>query len=454
MAAKRTVEQVMRELERRERERGLLAMAGAPATMKGGLLSSAAMPPVDREASRAALGDVVAAVDARPNVGNGADSMRPEASPRPVVGLLGTAPAKMRPSRGLLSPEGMADREPERSFGLGQIGSFIDDFIGGGAMGRLAAERRARERTERQQAAHDRAFALATGKGAFDPEAYALAMAEQGVAPDMAGLMQLEGVADSQDVRGMRGREERREVTAGALAPILRADEAALSSALPGVLEYLQSQGMPYSGPTDPAALSSAVGAGMGANAYLDNDRGERALAENIRSNVAGEEYRNRDFGFRQQVDERNFGYQRERDRADDAYRYSRAEAEDSYRRWQMENDLTRSDIEGRVLRKAIEQGAENLTPEERAVYDRAVTVTGQGAFGWGGMMPGVPGVPGAVPGVAPPSAPPSAPARQPQGNGTRQAPARPMSEADFESLPVGAWFINPADGRVMQKER
>lgn len=453
MAGKRTVEQVLRELEREERKRGLLGMGGAPASLKGGLLSSAAAAPNE---SAAAFDVAAQAVDAMPNVGNGRDSMRPaNPSKGPVTGLLGTAPVKAGGVRGLLSPAAPGVPQPqmpqERS-ALSRAGNFLDDFLFGGAAGERSAERRERERAQAQAAAHEAAFAEAMAGGSFDAAAYSQAMAQRGAAPDMAGLMQLEGVTDSQDVRGQRGRQERREVTAGALAPVVR--PGAPTDALPGVLEYLQSQGMPYSGPTDPAALSSAVGAGMGANAYLDNDRGERALAENIRSNVAGEEYRNRDFGFRQQVDERNFGYQRERDRADDAYRYSRAEAEDSYRRWQMENDLTRSDIEGRVLRKAIEQGAENLTPEERAVYDRAVTVTGQGAFGWGGMMPGVPGVPGAVPGVAPPSAPPSAPARQPQGNGTRQAPARPMSETDFESLPVGAWFINPADGRVMQKER
>ena len=447
MAAKRTVEQVLRDLEREERKRGLLAMAGASAP-KGGLLAIAAPA-----AARAAVDAATTVIDALPNVGNGRDSIRPaKPSGGAVRGLLGTSPAKAGGVRGLLSPSGLGTSEPpqERSL-VNRAGNFLDDFLFGGAASELRAERRERERTEGQRAAHDEAFAEAMAGGAFDPSTYGQAIARRGFAPDMAGVLQLEGVTDSQDVRGQRGRQERREVTSGALAPVLQADEAARSSALPGVLEYLQSQGMPYEGPTDPAALSAAVGAGMGANAYLDNDRGERALAETVRSNMAGEEYRNRDFGFRQEVDQRNFGYQRERDRADDAYRYSRAEAEDSYRRWQMENDLTRSDIEGRVLRKAIEQGAENLTPEERAVYDRAVTVTGQGAFGWGGMMPGVPG---AVPGVTPPAAPSAAPARQPQGNGTRQAPARPQSEADFERLPVGAWFINPADGRVMQKER
>ena len=39
-------------------------------------------------------------------------------------------------------------------------------------------------------------------------------------------------------------------------------------------------------------------------------------------------------------------------------------------------------------------------------------------------------------------------------GNGKSQsAPARPASRQAFDALPSGAWFVNPADGRVMQKK-
>lgn len=85
-----------------------------------------------------------------------------------------------------------------------------------------------------------------------------------------------------------------------------------------------------------------------------------------------------------EQFEREQFGYRREQDRLDNEYRAGRAEAEDAYRRWQMENSLTRSDIEGQVLRKALEVGADALTAEERAVYDRAVHVSQGGGFGFG----------------------------------------------------------------------
>lgn len=52
--------------------------------------------------------------------------------------------------------------------------------------------------------------------------------------------------------------------------------------------------------------------------------------------------------------------------------------------------------------------------------------------------------------------APPSAPAKPvaPTGDGKTQAlPSRPVDQQSFDSLPSGAWFVNPADGRVLQKQ-
>lgn len=440
-----------------ERERAKLASRG--------LLSAEppAVPDMDAERSRAITAALNGAVGAVPNIGSAVDAKpplvnragllsagRPDTVPVGGVipaGLLGVGAKKAGAGRGLLAgpaPAALAvpaEAQPSRS-PLAQTGNFLDDFLFGGAAGERAFERRERERVEGRNAAHEAAWAEAVSGGGFDPNVYGRAMAARGFAPDMAGIVQLEGVTDAQDVRGQRGRTEQREVTAGAFAPVLGLPDEQRGAVLTGVLDYLESQGMGYSGPTDPAALTSAVGAGMGANAYLDNQRGDRALSENIRSNIAAEDYRNRDFGFRQEVDQRNFGYQTERDRADDAYRNSRAAAEDAYRRWQMENDLTRSDIEGRVLRKALEQGAENLTPEERAVYDRAVTVPNQG-FGFG-MMGGA--MPGAAPQATAQPQPQSGDGRSPQ------SPARPMTDEDYARLPAGAYFVDPGDGQVYRR--
>ncbi len=38
-------------------------------------------------------------------------------------------------------------------------------------------------------------------------------------------------------------------------------------------------------------------------------------------------------------------------------------------------------------------------------------------------------------------------------GQGTREDPARPMTKAQFDSMPSGAFFVNPADGKLRQKK-
>lgn len=151
------------------------------------------------------------------------------------------------------------------------------------------------------------------------------------------------------------------------------------------------------------------------------------------------------------------FAHRRDQDRQDNAYRQSRAEAEDAYRAWQMDNSLSRSDIEGRVLQKAINDGYGALSAEEKQVYDRAVSTSqsvGFGGFGGYGAQPGAPAQ--SAPATARAAAP--ATARQvPAAGGdgrTAGSAATVQTEDDFNRLPVGAWFVNPADGRVMQKER
>lgn len=144
-----------------------------------------------------------------------------------------------------------------------------------------------------------------------------------------------------------------------------------------------------------------------------------------------------------------SFEYGKQQDAAELDYRYSRAEAEDAWRRWQSENDVTRSDVEGRVLQKAVTQGAAALTPEERQVYDRAVAMPQASGGAWGATVPGVPG-------QQQPQSPRTSPG-QAQGAGdgrTPQSAARPMSQADLNRLPAGAYYIDPGDGELYQKER
>lgn len=146
---------------------------------------------------------------------------------------------------------------------------------------------------------------------------------------------------------------------------------------------------------------------------------------------------------YQQSSDQRDFDYQKTRDAEDDRYRHSRAQSEDAYRRWQMENPNSRGDVEGQVLSKAVRQGAQTLTPEERAIYDRYLTSGSPGDV-WG--APATPAAP------RPQAAPPAAPAQRPSGTGTPGAPARPQTEEDYNRLPAGALFIDPDDGLTYRK--
>lgn len=145
---------------------------------------------------------------------------------------------------------------------------------------------------------------------------------------------------------------------------------------------------------------------------------------------------------YAQDTDRRDFAYRQQRDRADDQWRQDRATAEDEDRRFRREREsYSRGDIEGAVLNKAISSGLGSLSPEERSIYDRYIASGSSG--GWGMPMANAP---------AAQSAPP--PSGDGQGAGSRSNPARVSSEADFDRLPPGAWFVNPADGQLLQKER
>lgn len=155
-------------------------------------------------------------------------------------------------------------------------------------------------------------------------------------------------------------------------------------------------------------------------------------------------------FNFTRQTNERDFTYQQSRDSTNDAYRNSRAEAEDAYRAWQMNGgNVSRSDVEGRVLLKAIEGGVANLTPEEKQVYDRAVTTSG--GMGYGAPMAPPPGVQGAQP--QQPAQRQSQPRQQGQAaqQGTATNPARPQSAAEAAALPQGTYFLTPT-GELRQR--
>lgn len=339
---------------------------------------------------------------------------------------------------------------------LARTGRFADDLLFGGQYGRLRAERSARDAAQAGSAAHKAAYAGAMGPDGFDPEAYGRLMAEQGQAPSLQDIGGLEAVTDSQDVRGARGRQEQRGLLAGVVAPYAGPNARPIPEAdLPEITALARAFGLDAPIPTTPGGVNAAVAAGVGADSWMQGDRQYQDLAESSRANRANEAYRGQALDFQRDESGQRLSLDRERFKADDAFRREQAATENALRRWELENVASRSDIEGQVLRKAIASGAASLTPEERAVYDRAVSVS-QGGFGFG-----APSVPGGPVGSAAPNATPQNPAPAPAqnrpapaGDGrSPQSPARPQTQQDLDRLPNGAYFVDPGDGQLYQKE-
>lgn len=98
---------------------------------------------------------------------------------------------------------------------------------------------------------------------------------------------------------------------------------------------------------------------------------------------------------------------------------------------------LGTNEVMASVLMKAREYGVEALTPAEKQMFDYATTRPEPAGFGF------------PMPGMMPPQQQPAAAPRQSNAGG----PARPQTQAEFDRLPRGAQFINPADGALMVKE-
>lgn len=129
---------------------------------------------------------------------------------------------------------------------------------------------------------------------------------------------------------------------------------------------------------------------------------------------------------------------------------------EDTFYHPDSTNPLSTDRVTAAALDKWVR--GEPLSPNEQSLVDLYKQRAQSG--GLLGMLlgGGIPGL-GAYPGGSPPSVggaqPPVSPAQPPKqgGNGRSAAsPARPQTQADFDKLPVNAWFVNPSDGRVLQK--
>lgn len=432
-----------------ERQNGALVQAavdtlpniggGENSSLKAGLLGGAAFQPVT--SGMASMSSPVAANDgagltapAQPTFRRRGLLSQPDQGPR---GLLSGALPPSQPATQQPRPQ----QPPARRQGF-DFGAFADDFLFGGAASERASERRQRGEAEAMQAAHRDAFAYATQGGqGFNPTAYETRMAELGQAPDYQALAGLEGITDSQDVRGLRGRTERRGVQAGAVAPLYGMAPDQFGEAAPRVEQYLQGEGFGLDGPLTPQSVLPMMGAGMGADSYFDNQRGDRALSESIRSNMAGEAQ-----------NAAQLAYQDRRDALEREYRANRDMTEDDFRRQDMalRRELglipnSTGDIIAPILSKVATGGVGSLNDGERAIWENYQRQS-QGQGGLAALFGGGPGPAGV--GGAP------TPAPQAVAGSSQQAPARVASQAEFDRLPAGAWFINPRDGQVMQKAR
>jgi hypothetical protein len=276
-----------------------------------------------------------------------------------------------------------------------RAGNFLDDILFGGAAGGRRAERDDRDRERAAAAAHRDAFAFASGPQGFDPNRYGQRMAELGQAPDMSGIVNLEGVNDGRDVRGFRQRQEERGVTAGALAPTTRLPQEQRPDALAGVAEYLRGQGYGFDPNTSPAGVNAAVGAGMGADNWLDNERGDRNLAEQQRAAQAAESFRNSDLGLRQGESQWERDFRERRAAADDSYRDSELEV----RRDALTIPNSTGDVLAPILAKVATTGVAGLTEGERAIWER-YQQSGQNPFA--ALMAGGVGAPVAAAPISP----------------------------------------------------
>ncbi|HYC98494.1 hypothetical protein [Brevundimonas sp.] len=384
---------------------------------------------------------------------SGATGRGPVDVNQPKPGLLGMGSPKYG---GLLSqtppPPRPAPPQPAARSSLARAGNFLDDLFLGGAAGERRDERRTRDENRAAAAAHRDAFAFASqGPGGFNPDLYSARLASLGQAPDMSGLMNLEGMEDSQDVRGYRGRQERRGVVAGAVAPTLTIPPDQRPGVMGNVAEYLRNQeGYEIDPAMDPRA---AVGVGIGAGAYLDNDRGDRSLAEQQRQAQAGEMFRERDLGFREGESEWERRFRESRATADDLYREQSLDVQ----RLGISTPNTTADVVAPILNQIATQGEESLNPGQLAIWENYKRQQQLGPFAG---LPGFGGAPPANPYAAPAAAgplqarpAPNTPARAaPSGDGTAGNPARPQSQADLDALPAGSYFLDPGDGALYQK--
>ena len=135
--------------------------------------------------------------------------------------------------------------------------------------------------------------------GTVDPQKY-LALAGSMTGGEMApptvdDFKKMDDITNQRTTRGLAVSKDRREVAGGVAAPMIEMSREQRQAYRQRALDLLTMQGMPeveavaYLGDLSDEALAQTVGAGIGGDKVNDNIRGQKALDEAYRHNLAGE---------------------------------------------------------------------------------------------------------------------------------------------------------------------
>lgn len=108
----------------------------------------------------------------------------------------------------------------------------------------------------------------------------------------------------------------------------------------------------------------------------------------------------------------------------------------------------SQSQVVAEVLQRAMRDGVDALKPAERQIFDYATTRS-NGMDGLLGFLMG--GMGGGGQGSGQSQGPGGGQSRGGDGR-SASSPAQPQSQADYDRLPPGAYFVDPDSGQLLQK--
>lgn len=212
------------------------------------------------------------------------------------------------------------------------------------------------------------------------------------------------------------------------------------------------------------------IGAGMASTSWQDNPF--QAFGKGVSGADASQQHREKaardkllqDLSIAMKQEDRT--YQRERDAKSDDHWQKQFDATQGDRAYQRGRDAKTDKRAGEThdlsmltgaqsLMRSLNPSFENLSLDQRinldkAVSDRLKAMNPNGFSTPEELAPMVEKIRNELLGVKPAA---TSPAAAPASAGTEADPHKPTDKATFDALPSGAWFINPADGRLLRKQ-